>query len=113
MVRGEWIDRPAGDAIFGPYYNKALHEVGDSKTGIVPNTEFPILVGWDPGSVNNAVIFMQALPGSDRTIWTVFDEFVTINKKLPYTTIIPLVMRKMAYWNSQVRARVYISTCVR
>jgi hypothetical protein len=99
MVRGEWVDRPAGDAIFGPYYNKSLHEVGDAKTGILPNTEFPILIGWDPGSVNNAVIFMQALPGSDRTIWTVFDEFVTINKKLPYTTIIPLVMRKMSYWN--------------
>ena len=42
---------------------------------------------------------MQALPGEDRTVWTVFDEFVTINKKLPYTTLIPLLMRKMAYWN--------------
>ncbi|MBL19355.1 MAG: hypothetical protein CMC82_05965 [Flavobacteriaceae bacterium] len=99
MVRGEWIDRPAGDAIFGPYYNKNLHEVGDAKRGIVPNPDFPILLGWDPGSVNNAIIFMQALSGVDGVIWTVFDEFVTINKKLPYTTIVPLVMRKMASWN--------------
>jgi len=101
MVRGEWVDRPAGDAIFGPYYNNSLHAVGDSRSGILPNKEYPIIIGWDPGSVNNAVIFMQSLPGSDRTIWTVFDEFVTINKKLPYTTIIPLVMRKMAYWNKK------------
>ena len=99
MVRGEWIDRPAGDAIFGPYFSKALHIRGDAKSGILPNENFPILVGWDPGSVNNAVIFMQALVGEDGIIWTVFDELVTINKKLPYTTLVPLVMRKMAYWN--------------
>ena len=99
MVRGEWIDRPAGNAIFGPYFNKSLHVRGDAKTGIVPNVNYPIIVGWDPGSVNNACIFMQALPGADRTIWTVFDELVTINKKLPYTTLVPLLMRKMAYWN--------------
>jgi len=99
MVRGEWVDRPAGDAIFGPYFNKGMHIRGDSKTGILPNENFPVLVGWDPGSVNNAVIFMQALIGSDGVVWTVFDELVTINKKLPYTTLVPLVMRKMSYWN--------------
>jgi hypothetical protein len=27
---------------------------------------------------------------------------VTIRKKLPYTTLIPLVMRKMAYWNRKM-----------
>ena len=102
MMRGEWIDRPAGDAIFGPYFNKSLHVKGDAKTGILPNKNFPIVCGWDPGSVNNAVIFMQCLPGSDRTVWVVFDELVTINKKLPYTTLVPLVMRKMAYWNKKV-----------
>lgn len=45
---------------------------------------------------------MQHLVGSDKAIWTVFDELVTINKKLPYTSLIPLVMRKMAYWNRKM-----------
>ena len=102
MVRGEWIDRPAGNAIFGPYFNRELHVRGSAKTGILPNTDYPISIGWDPGSVNNACIFMQALPGEDRTVWIVFDEFVTINKKLPYTTLVPLLMRKMAYWNRRM-----------
>lgn len=102
MVRGEWIDRPAGDAIFGPYFNKTLHIIGDNKEGILPNTEYPIICGWDPGSVNNAIIFMQCLPGEDKTLWTVFDELVTINRKLPYTSLIPLVMRKMSYWNRKM-----------
>lgn len=102
MVRGEWIDRPAGAAIFGPYFNKTIHVAGDGKTGILPNVDYPIICGWDPGSVNNAIIFMQHLVGADKAIWTVFDELVTINKKLPYTTLIPLVMRKMAYWNRKL-----------
>ena len=102
MVRGEWVDRPAGDAIFGPYFNKTLHIVGDAKNGIVPNTDFPVICGWDPGAVNNAIIFMQAIPGNDKTVWAVFDEMVVINQKLPYTSLIPLVMRKMAYWNRRV-----------
>ena len=42
---------------------------------------------------------MQCLQGSDMMKWTVFDELVTINKKLPYTTLVPLMMRKMSYWN--------------
>ena len=104
MVRGIWVDRPAGDAIFGPYFNKTLHVIGDAKkdSGITPHVDYPIICGWDPGSVNNAVVFMQMLPGDDKTVWSVFDEFVTINKKLPYTTMIPLVMREMAKWNRRM-----------
>jgi phage terminase large subunit len=102
MIRGEWVDRPAGDAIFGPYFNKTIHLKGDAKNTILPNTKFPIIMGWDPGAVNNAIIFMQALPGVDKTIWTVFDEFVVINKKLPYINMIPLVMRKMSSWNRKM-----------
>jgi hypothetical protein len=102
MVRGEWIDRPAGDAIFGPYFHKSIHVVGDAKNGIIPNKDYPIICGWDPGSVNNAIIFMQCLPGEDKMLWTVFDELVTINRKLPYTSLIPLVMRKMSYWNRKL-----------
>lgn len=99
MVRGEWIDRPAGDAIFGPYFNNALHLKGDAKKGLVPSKKYPVIVGWDPGAVNNAVIFMQNISSAPNSPWIVFDELVTINKKLPYTTLIPLVMRKMKFWN--------------
>ena len=99
MVRGEWVDRPAGNAIFKAYFNKNLHLKGDAKKGLIPSTKYPIICGWDPGSVNNAVIFMQNVVGAPNAPWIVFDELVTINQKLPYTTLVPLVMRKMAYWN--------------
>lgn len=102
MVRGEWIDRPAGNAIFAPYFSDTLHLKGDSKKGLIPSTKYPIICGWDPGAVNNAVIFMQNLVNAPNSPWIIFDEMVTIRKKLPYTTLIPLVMRKMAYWNRKM-----------
>ena len=102
MLEGKWVDRPSGESILAPYYNKNLHVVGDSKKGIVPNADFPVIIGYDPGAVNNACIFMQNLVGSEKSIWTVFDELVTINKKIPYTMLIPLIYRKMKYWNDLV-----------
>jgi hypothetical protein len=102
MIRGEWIDRPLGEAIFRPYFIKNIHIVGDKKRRILPNPDYPIICGWDPGSVNNAVIFLQCLAGADKTIWTCFDELVWINEKLPYTTIVPLIMRRMRYWNNRM-----------
>lgn len=102
MVRGEWIDRPLGEAIFRPYFIENIHCVGDSKKRILPNPKHPIICGWDPGSVNNAVIFLQHLVGSDKAVWVCFDEMIWINEKLPYTTMVPLVMRRMRYWNNKM-----------
>jgi len=105
MVRGEWIDRDSASAIFAPYFSDVLHLKGDSDNGIIPSTKYPIICGWDPGSVNTAVVFMQNLPNAPGSPWIVFDEFVTTEKakqKLPYTTIIPLIMRKMSYWNRKL-----------
>jgi hypothetical protein len=101
MLEGEWIDRPAGDAIFAPYYNKSLHEI-PIDTRIVPTNEFPVVIGYDLGSVNNACIFMQCLVGAEKSVWTVFDELVFIDKKIPYTSIIPMLYQKMKKWEDKV-----------
>ena len=52
--------------------------------------------------MDNAIIFMQLLSGADKAIWTCFDELVWINEKMPYTTMVPLVMRQMRYWNNKM-----------
>jgi hypothetical protein len=105
MLEGKWVDRPAGNAIFGPYYSKPLHVVGDARSGIVPNKDFPVVIGYDPGSVNNAFIFMQCIIGTERSLWTVFDEIVTINQKIPYTALIPQIYRKMKKWEDRVGSK--------
>lgn len=102
MIRGEWVDRPLGDAIFRPYFIKNIHVLGGKKKQILPNPDYPIVCGWDPGTVNNAIIFLQCLAGTDKTIWTCFDELVWVNEKMPYTTMVPLIMRRMRHWNNRM-----------
>ena len=104
MLRGEWVDRPVGDAIFKPYFVDGIHTAGDKKNKILPNPDFPVICGWDPGSVNNAIIFEQLLPASDKVLWTVFDEVIHINEHIPYTQLVVEIMRKMRYWNRRIDA---------
>ena len=99
MIRGEWVDRPLGEAIFKPYFVEGIHIRGNHKRRIMPLPEYPIVCGWDPGSVNNAIIFEQIIPAADKTIWIIFDEVVHINEHVPYTRLVVEVMRRMRYWN--------------
>lgn len=99
MVLGEWVDTPAGDAIFKGYFHENIHIVGAGREKLVPNPEFPIIIGYDLGSVNHGIVFLQQIIGSDKTIWMAFDEICINNEKLPFDEIVVRLMRKMAYWN--------------
>jgi hypothetical protein len=99
MVLGEWVDVPAGEAIFKGFFHENVHIVGAGKEKIVPNSEFPIIVGYDLGQVNHGITFLQQIVGSDKAIWTAFDEISITNEKVPYEELCVRIMRKMAYWN--------------
>lgn len=105
MVEGKWIDRPLGEAIFRPYFHRSLHVFGDKRTRLHPHPEFPIICGWDPGTVNNAIIFLQCLIGRDKMLWTCFDEMVWTNEKMAYPKMVTLVMRRMKYWNDKMNTK--------
>ena len=102
MIRGEWVDRPLGEAIFKPYFIENIHTRGNDRRRIMPLPQFPVVCGWDPGSVNNAIIFLQIIPAADKTMWIVFDEIVHINEHIPYTQLVLEGMRKMRAWNRRV-----------
>jgi len=99
MVLGQWVDIPAGDAIFKPYFNSNVHIAGAGKERIVPSVKFPIIVGYDLGQTNHGIVFLQQVVGSDKSIWTAFDELVVINEKIPFEELVVRLMRKMSYWN--------------
>lgn len=99
MVEGKWVDVPAGEAIFKGYFHKNIHMAGAGKEKIVPNPEFPIIIGYDLGQVNHGIVFLQQITGSDKTVWTAFDELVVINEKIPFEELTVRLMRRMAYWN--------------
>lgn len=99
MVLGEWVDVPVGDAIFKSYFHDNIHIVGGGKEKVVPNPEFPIIIGYDLGMVNHGIVFMQQVIGTDKTIWAVFDELIINNEKISYEELVIRLMRKMSYWN--------------
>lgn len=107
LVLGEWVDRPTGASIFGTYYSEARHLRGDDTLGdrILPNPKYPITVGYDLGTANSAVIFTQNLQTKDKDIWVVFDELVFTDAYIPYTELVPAIMRRQQFWNETMKTK--------
>jgi hypothetical protein len=101
MVRGEWIDRPTGRAIFLDVYSEMLHVKGDAaaNVGILPVKGIPVLVGYDLGPAHSSVHFIQRIPTGERPVWIVFDELNFVSTYTPYRLIVPQVLKRMEYWD--------------
>lgn len=105
LIKGEWIDRPSGDALFVGLYDPALHVVGDERlgTGLSPISGYPIWVGYDLGQVHNAVVFMQCVPmEGGELFWIVFDEIFHYQTKIRYKNLAKEICSKMDYWNAKI-----------
>jgi hypothetical protein len=109
MVLGQWVARPSGDGIFKELYQTTLHvqplnDGGspDPQTILKPDPQHPIIIGMDPGSVFSAFSFMQWLPLGGKNKWVVFDELVTVKKRTEYERLIPVVMRRLAWWHKEI-----------
>lgn len=107
MVLGEWIDRPSGDSIFKGYWSEALHVRGDAIKGtrILPKKGHDIIVGYDLGTANSAISFMQSIPTVKGDVWIVFDEMVYTDAYIPYTELVPAIMRRLQFWNETVGSK--------
>ena len=100
LIDGLWIDQPSGDAIFKDIWSEELHTIGDvlGRGCIIPQKEFPCVVGWDPGSANFSVHFMQPLNVQEGVLWTVFDEVNLVGMRMPYEHVVKRVLLRMDYW---------------
>lgn len=96
MMRGEWIDRPSGDAMFRDVWSPYIHVKPEpnSPESILPTPGYPIIIGMDPGASYNAFIFLQQV----LMRWIAFDEVVTVRKRIPYAKLIPVFLRRVAFW---------------
>lgn len=105
LLKGEWIDRPSGKAIFKNYWKFEICVRGDihRKLGIVPLVQFPILVGYDPGPVNFSAHMQQIIPVRDgRTICTTFDEINLVGQGKPDFICAKEVLLRMDYWQGKL-----------
>lgn len=110
LVLGEWIDRPSGESIFGPYYNEGIHLKGDETIGtrILPVPGQTITVGYDLGTANSAVVFCQNIQLADKDIWIVFDEMIFTDAYIPYTDLVPAIMRRLKFWNDTMKTTFHV-----
>ena len=107
MVLGEWIDRPSGDAIFATSFNEELHIKGDLKTGkrLMPMPNYDVILGYDLGSANSGIVFLQNIPTKDKDIWVAFDEIAYHDRHIPYYDLVPAIQRRMDFWNKTVKTK--------
>lgn len=104
LIDGEWIDAPTGDGLFVGYYVPSLHVRGElvKSTGLAPKRGFPIYIGYDIGSVWQAITFIQCIPTADGNRWIVFDENDHLKEKVTYKMLAWEVIEKMRQWRRQV-----------
>lgn len=104
MLKGEWVDRPSGQALFLNVFFEAVHVRPTPPTmeRLLPVREFPICIGMDPGAVNNAFILMQYLPVENDMKWLVFDEMVTIDRRIRYGLLVRSLFKRLKFWNEQM-----------
>ena len=118
MMHGEWIERPSGTSLFVDIWNEQIHvypppgapEVGSekkppSKARIQPKPAHAFYVGMDPGATHNAFVFAQYLPTSTGMKWVPFDEVSVIKKRITYGILIPIVLRRAAFWMRSMTAK--------
>ncbi|SRR6266496_1511798 len=107
MVLGEWVDAPSGEALFGEDFNETLHVRPDPAAalrghGLLPLVGQPIITGWDLGAAHSSVTFEQYIPTKDKILWIIFDEFIFIDRYIPYTRLVPMLLDRFAYWNKRM-----------
>lgn len=109
MVSGLWVARPSGEGLFRDIYQtvkhvRPLNAEGnpDQRKFLLPDGAHPMIIGLDPGSVFNAFSFQQWLPMEGRNKWLIFDEIVTIKKRVSYEQYIPIVMRRIRWWRDEI-----------
>lgn len=100
MLRGEWIDRQGEEAILKDIFIQTEHVLprAPERGRIMPNPKYPVIIGLDPGSANNAFSLMQHLPVDDHFKWVYFDEVVYTRRRLRYDVLFPVVLRRVAFW---------------
>ena len=102
MVRGEWVDRPRGQALFRDDFSEELHVRGDALEGrgIMPVKGIPIIISYDPGGANTSIHFLQVVPTRDKVYKITLDEMDYVGRYVPYHKLVPEVIQRMQRWEA-------------
>jgi len=99
LILGKWVAKITGAGIFEHFFIPNIHIKGKrGKSGLVPKVGDPIIIGYDPGDVNNSRTFMQKNVAGKKEIYRVFDESVFIKKKKSFRSLVLELYDKMHWW---------------
>lgn len=101
LVRGLWVARPIGDALFGNFYHPNRHKIGDLKSGIGlrPLPGFPVIIAYDIGPAFTCATFLQGIPTKDgKVVWIVFDEVDHFAERILYKKVAWEIIDRMRFW---------------
>lgn len=104
LLRGEWVDRPSGDALFGEDFDEKIHILGDAdkKIGLLPVPGHPIIVSYDLGAAHTSIHFLQLIPTKDKIYKLIVDELDYVGMYMPYVKLVPRLIERMEYWDKLV-----------
>lgn len=109
MIGGEWVDQPSGEGLFRELFNPTVHVrpldenlKPHQKEWLTPHPDHAFIIGLDPGAAYNAFVFWQWLPLDGKMRWVCFDEVVTIRKRIKYSDLVPIVMRRVRFWRDEI-----------
>lgn len=82
-VNGLWVP-DTRTTHFAGAFREGLHVLGDKENNILPSEHCSeVLVGWDLGDSNNAIIFMEHVTNTaGNDYWAVLDEIVHIGEHI-------------------------------
>ena len=111
LIDGEWIDAPTGQSIFRNQFIPAIHVRGDviKGTGLRPIKGVPIECGWDPGTANFCVSFLQLVIVDGKLIWLIFDECNFVGKHRTYKKVVSDVLKTIDHWNEVCDTRFLVN----
>lgn len=100
MLRGEWIDKPSGNALFKDDFSEQLHIFGDAVKGrgIMPVKGVPIIVSYDPGGAHTSIHMVQVVATKDKINKLIIDEMDYVGRYKPYLKLVPEIIKRMQRW---------------
>lgn len=112
MIRGEWVDRPTGEAMFLGFFVAARHvrpvegllprTGARTVMGLLPLAGFPISIGYDLGAAHTAIFFEQLLVLPQKNVWLIFDELDFVGQYMAYSVMVPdKILPRMRYWDKR------------
>lgn len=104
LIKGEWVDRPDGDTLFGEDFSDLIHIRGDAlqNKGLVPVVPHPIIVSYDLGAAHSSIHFKQIIPTLDKIFKLIIDEFDFVGQYMPYAVLVPKLIDRMVYWDKRM-----------